>query len=275
MPSGQLGKLVNCDLSQLLFAVSDEKFGTPLDAARKVMGESAKDWAWFGTGGSGEQWWAFATGGDSPDVNMALISSKESTAVDSALRIFSNVDVPGNVVLAGAGLAHISYLENFGFVRVGVIPFMAKNLEINPAFNLDRSELKLVRAKTQLDLDAVIDLESDSYKLSVENCKRLINMEIANKLNVTYWFLVDGDTPVSTVASSSVDSISGIWNMGTPKQYQKKGYGRALLTSVLNTLAGEGQKLALLWATPDGESLYRKIGFEVVEYWQSFIPKNF
>jgi GNAT superfamily N-acetyltransferase len=264
---------VNCDLAHLLFSVSDEKFGTPLDAARKAMGESAKDWAWFGAGGSGEQWWAFATGGDSPDVNMALIASRETAAVDSALQIFSNANVPGNIMLASAGLAHVSYLESFGFVGVGVIPFMAKNLEINPAFNLDPPQLKLVRAKTQSELDAVIELEADSYKLSVENCKTLINMKIASKSNVAYWLLVDGDTPVSTVASGRVGTTSGIWNMGTPQQYQKKGYGKALLTSVLNTLAGEGQKLALLWATPDGESLYRNIGFEVVEYWQSFIPK--
>ncbi len=61
-----------------------------------------------------------------------------------------------------------------------------------------------------------------------------------------------------------------VWSMATPPAWQNKGYGRRLLTTALASSAALGVTESILQASSAGEALYRALGYEVTEYWQTW-----
>jgi hypothetical protein len=57
-----------------------------------------------------------------------------------------------------------------------------------------------------------------------------------------------------------------VGNMAVAQEFQGRGAGRAILTSLLTQIAGRGIPETVLEATPEGERLYRKCGFTEA-YW--------
>jgi GNAT superfamily N-acetyltransferase len=55
--------------------------------------------------------------------------------------------------------------------------------------------------------------------------------------------------------------VGYIANMCTDPEYRRRGYGRATLTELLGWLRSTGVTMVDLHATPDGEPLYRSVGF--------------
>jgi len=58
--------------------------------------------------------------------------------------------------------------------------------------------------------------------------------------------------------------------MGTPQRFGRRGYGKAILASVLDTAREDGAVLGLLGATPAGLPLYEATGWQTQETWDLF-----
>jgi GNAT superfamily N-acetyltransferase len=80
------------------------------------------------------------------------------------------------------------------------------------------------------------------------------------------WLLEDPH-PVSCVLSGRVDDTVSLWAMATPPQFGRRGYGRALLDSVVSWAGTDGARIGLLGATPAGLPLYEHTGWTTVEHW--------
>jgi ribosomal protein S18 acetylase RimI-like enzyme len=61
--------------------------------------------------------------------------------------------------------------------------------------------------------------------------------------------------------TNPVGKVGYIANMCTDPAYRRRGYGRATLVALLSWLRSTGITTVDLHATPDGEPLYRSLGF--------------
>ncbi len=69
---------------------------------------------------------------------------------------------------------------------------------------------------------------------------------------------------MSSVTVTVHGDTAGVWSMATPPEHQRKGVGRALLTSVLSGFHAYGIRRFYLMATEAGRPLYESIGFQTI-----------
>lgn len=257
-------------LAAELFLPVPGKTGTPLDFVRSSLGRQLKPWTTFGEMGAGDNWWTMASGAQSTDANMSLIFDASEESLDSALEVVSRVGVPSLALLAGPGLGHAARLPERGFTFAGTMPLMAISLDAAQPRSVLPDGLEIRKAYVKQDTDAVISLLHETFELPLEGCAFMVSPEIAKSSGIYFWLLLDQGEPVCTVTTTTEKGIFGIWSMATPPSAQRRGYGQALLSHVMQEHEKQGERVGVLGATSAGEPLYRRLGFEVIEYWQVF-----
>jgi GNAT superfamily N-acetyltransferase len=108
------------------------------------------------------------------------------------------------------------------------------------------------------------DLAAAAFGLPREIVARCWDVTLAPTSTAQTFIAWDGGEPMSAVTLSRHGTTVGVWTMATPPERQGQGWGRALLTQVLDTCRREGVDRAYLYATPAGAPLYRSIGFATV-----------
>lgn len=87
----------------------------------------------------------------------------------------------------------------------------------------------------------------------------------------TSWYLgnADGDL-VSTGIGVQVDDTVGIFSVATPPAQRRRGYGAAITAHAAADGFERGARLAWLQSSPQGEPVYRRMGFRQVETYNLF-----
>jgi GNAT superfamily N-acetyltransferase len=263
--------VMDSKLADVLFPPVSGKTGTPLDFVRSSLGRQLKPWTTLGEMGAGDNWWSIVSGAQSADANMSLIFDASAESLDSALEVVSRVGVPSLALLAGLGLAHAARLPERGFALAGTMPLMAISLDVAQPRSALSTGLEFRKAYVKQDTDSIISLLHESFEMPPEACAFVVSPEIAESPGIYFWLLLDQGQPVCTVTTTTEEGILGIWSMATPPRAQRKGYGQTLLSQVMQEHVQHGERVGVLGASPAGEPLYRRIGFEVVEYWQVFV----
>ncbi len=257
-------------LANELFCSVPGKTGNPLDHLRASMGRQLQPWTALGAMGAGDDWWTIVSGAQSSFANTSLIYGASDESLDSALEVVSRVGVPSLAMLAGPGLGHAGRLPDRGFAFARAAPFMAISLDAAQTQSVLSDGLEVRKAYAKQDTDSVITLLHETLGMPLETGAFFVSPEIAKSPGVDFWLLFDHGQPVSTVTTATEEGILGIYSMATPQSAQRKGYGQALLSQVLQEHARQGDRVGFLWSSAAGEPLYRRLGFEVIEYVQVF-----
>lgn len=146
---------------------------------------------------------------------------------------------------------------------------MGEAIKVRRAGRADAVELTRLRVLMFLDMGRdPADLDAQWQRRNVEHFRsRLADVEQFAA------FVVDGDR--GGLAASSVGWLnphligtrnrSGrsayVANICTDSAYRRRGLGRATLTALLDWLRSTGVGTVDMHATPDGERLYRSLGF--------------
>ena len=235
-----------------------EKFDTPENSIEvKRLGKSV----------------LFHSGFDLAFVNQAIILDSNPELLEEALQEVASWKIKCSISLAGPGLNHADELRLRGFSAGGAVPFMAYAIEESlNSFEL-RSGLRAERTTSQTNMDINIEMISKTFGMERDTVAGLMAATIDDPETFRY-LLFDGDTPVSTSMFIGNGEVAGCFDVATPAEHQRKGYGEELMKFMVKEQAELGRKLIILQATDAGEVLYRRMGFQVIEYQQIWIMEN-
>lgn len=77
--------------------------------------------------------------------------------------------------------------------------------------------------------------------------------------------------PVTTGIGVTLGDAVGVFNIATPVEHRGRGYGAALTARVVADGMAHGGRYAFLQSSPDGFSVYRRLGFRVLEDWPCWL----
>jgi GNAT superfamily N-acetyltransferase len=212
---------------------------------------------------AGPDWWVGFTGGSTADTNMAFLAAPEPDALAGVIGIVDETGLEALVMLAGPGRELRSQLTE-PWVGVGATPIMTRDLadavgEIDPR----------VRQAAPADAEALATLIAEAFALPVDDAALMAEAAVQGGV-VRGWLLVEDGAAVSALVSGHLDGGVSLWAMSTPARHQRRGYGRALLGTVLAQARADGARLGMLGATPAGRPLYEATGWSTVEEWDVF-----
>jgi ribosomal protein S18 acetylase RimI-like enzyme len=81
---------------------------------------------------------------------------------------------------------------------------------------------------------------------------------------------VDGDV-VTTAVGVTVGDCVGVFNVATPDQHRRRGYGATITARVVEDGFADGARWAWLQSSPSGYRVYEALGFRTLERWLSWV----
>jgi GNAT superfamily N-acetyltransferase len=115
-----------------------------------------------------------------------------------------------------------------------------------------------IRSLTLDDLDAADQVLMSAYQAT----SRKIELERWMRLDKTTWLAgYESDRLVGTVGAIDYASFAYIGFMGVHADFQRRGYGKALMLALIGELEQAGQPCTLLDASVSGAALYLQIGY--------------
>lgn len=108
------------------------------------------------------------------------------------------------------------------------------------------------------------DLAAAAFDTPRDAIARYFDVCLTETAGVETWIAWDGERPMSAVTVTPTGDTAGISLMATPPDRQRGGWGRALLTQVIDDYRGRGVTRFHLGATEAGLRLYESVGFTTV-----------
>jgi len=233
------------------------------DELVRIFGESTRVWA-KRHHEVDQEWWQALSGDSDANLNLTCCQSPSAAVLNErCLQPILELEEPGIVMLAGAGLANAQALIDNGWVSVGATALMwlasLAGLSSQDPLASPLSVAELVPAR------AII---TDAFGLNERSAKVVLPDSVFDDAGVSAWGIHEGSELKSTATIVEEAGLAVVWSMATAHVDQGRGYGRRLLVAVLEAQRARGAAGSLLLATRAGERLYRSVGYSVVDYLQ-------
>ena len=154
-----------------------------------------------------------------------------------------------------------------GMRDAGTAPLMTSTLDCALAEAPARG---VERAVDPACMEEVAELVRSAYGLTGSAGLR---SDLPDVPGVDAWLLRENGRAVAALVATADPDLVAIWSMAVAPEHQRQGRGAHLLRAVLGHYALEGATVACLVATPEGERLYRSVGFEPIEQLQVWQPR--
>jgi ribosomal protein S18 acetylase RimI-like enzyme len=126
----------------------------------------------------------------------------------------------------------------------------------------------------ELDSDAAVmhaQVAAAGFEAPVELFSQMMTPSILALPGVhCYLGEVDGN-PVSTGLGVITDASVGVFNIATPPECRRRGYGAALTSRIVKDAFKAGAASAWLQSSTEGYSIYEELGFRNLEEWTCWI----
>lgn len=237
-----------------------------LGRLRSLLGASAALWAGEpGTSIEADHWSALS-GATSVEYNVVLCHGDgPDGGLSAGLDAIDAAGVPAIVMVAGAALGRVQTLVELGWVCIGSVPFMCRELGGDLGTGVDAT----VRRLTPDELNAARELIDVVFGVGPQLAEVAIPEPAADCAGQSLWGVYDQTKKlVACMVSVRSEEIVAVWSMATAPCARRRGYGDALLRVALADAARQGCRASLLYASPEGEPFYRALGYRVLERWQ-------
>ncbi|MCB9637300.1 MAG: GNAT family N-acetyltransferase [Myxococcales bacterium] len=165
-----------------------------------------------------------------------------------------------------------SSLRSMGLSRVGAVPAMVRGLseEIQmPAL----ADWQIERVTDEASLAAWVSVQCRGFAFprwleqEVFALLRGVSLDKEVALFLGRW----RGEPVATSMSVHQGDVVGIYNVSVLPQARRRGFGEAMTAYALENGRKAGARSGILQATPEGEALYRKMGFVPVGQFEHYM----
>ncbi|WP_309643282.1 GNAT family N-acetyltransferase [Phenylobacterium sp.] len=154
-----------------------------------------------------------------------------------------------------------SVATRLGLTAVGTAPLMV----LRPDVSVQPSRpTKIVRALGPELVAIAGDLIAAAFSEPRDVISRCIEVSMTETSGVETYIAWGDEGPMCTVSVIPTGDTAAITLMATPPGRQRKGVGRALLSSVIDDYRRRGVVRFHLGATEAGRPLYASLGFELV-----------
>jgi predicted GNAT family acetyltransferase len=80
-----------------------------------------------------------------------------------------------------------------------------------------------------------------------------------------------GGEVVTTAVGVTVGERVGVFNVATPAEHRRRGYGAAITARVVDDGVASGARWAWLQSSPSGYRVYEALGFRTLERWLTWV----
>jgi RimJ/RimL family protein N-acetyltransferase/GNAT superfamily N-acetyltransferase len=215
----------------------------------------------------------FHSGYDFSFVNQLATCDEDPEKFEDALTELASWNIKCSVSLSGPALVHGETLRQRGFTADGAVPLMAYAIDDSlNNFEL-RTGLRAERTTSSHNYQLNIDMIVKTFGMAEETAAGLLASTIHNP-NAFRYILFDGDTPVSSSVFLTDGYIAGCFDVVTPPEHQRKGYAEELMKFMVKEQAALGRQLIVLQSSDAGQRLYRRMGYQVIDYAQMWLMAN-
>ena len=252
--------------------------------SRSALGDLNENWAtWLhftadhAAGGASQTFGAVrcsSVGVPMPLFNQAFIFEQPSIEdLTRATRWLSErnvpfwVTAPASVASAVTDMAEPAGLDP----TTTTMPGMAYAPLANLPAQADRDvEVVAVDQSAQLDDFAIV--ASEAFGAPLEAAGTLAPASTLGDDRCS-WFLgyLDGD-PVVCGQLLRTGDVAGVYSIGVRERFRRRGLGAAITAAALVAGRDSGCSIGVLQASPMGEPVYDRMGFETVTQYHSFAP---
>jgi ribosomal protein S18 acetylase RimI-like enzyme len=156
-------------------------------------------------------------------------------------------------------------LERRGFAKVTEPPGMAADLS-----TLDRLDpgaaVTITRVDDRRGVDAWFAVFAPAFELSTPAASAFRDLIVAGGLGdeapMRNYLALEGRNPVATGSLVPAAGVGGIYNIAVRADRRGRGIGRAMTFRLMQEAAAMGYRASILWSTPDGMPVYRRLGFQ-------------
>lgn len=144
--------------------------------------------------------------------------------------------------------------------------FYAKCTQLQPIYT--ETDLQDVERLTVEEIEENVELmrtipEFEGSPISVEGKIRTIE----SKTGRTF-FMRDGEVMVSSASTTAENSLSAmVVGVATRTGHKKKGYATKCMQKLCSELLLEGKSLCLFYDNPEAGTIYKRLGFEDIGFW--------
>jgi len=198
-----------------------------------------------------------------PQCNGPWVQEDSRSAVDALAGAIAEVDVTG-------AQPWVQTRSNQAQVREAARRLGFTNEERLPAMLVRRDELREPAAEIEValltddDLEVAVDILAASFGVP-----RALFRTLAAALRVlpeASWYVGRADGAiVSTTLGVTIDDATGIFNVATPAEHRRRGYGAALTARAVRDGLDAGASFGYLQSSAVGHGVYRALGFRDVE----------
>ena len=126
------------------------------------------------------------------------------------------------------------------------------------------SELDILQIKTADGLAQALAVAATGFEIPGELLSALYLLEVAELEGIEYYLARLEDKDVCTAIGYTVDDTVGIFNVATPPEFRRRGYGSIITAHAAQAGFDAGADFAYLQSSAMGESVYRRLGFRHV-----------
>jgi N-acetylglutamate synthase len=157
----------------------------------------------------------------------------------------------------------IEEATRLGLQQLGALPLMTIEAD---RFHVDRqTDLEIRRPVNPDELAEAEAITSASFGVPKGKLICYYNQSFAGSPSVNIYLGYIEGKPVNTATTVRVNDAIGIYNVCTPHEFRGHGYGAAITAHAIQEGFAAGARTAWLQSTPIAESLYKKIGFRIIE----------
>jgi ribosomal protein S18 acetylase RimI-like enzyme len=147
------------------------------------------------------------------------------------------------------------------------MPAMQRSLEGLPSFHLPE-QVEITEVRTRQDQTDWLEVHMSGFgepEAARADFRQYLNHSLTESPSVWRHFLARWqEEPCAISTLLCAPKAAGIYHVTTLPAYRGRGLGRALTLAAMQAGREQGYTTAVLFATPDGYPLYKKLGFKTV-----------